>query len=221
MLRKLFLVVALVVIAALAAGLANFSYRDSRSLAEAVMVFTVAGALLMVLFVGVFARFGIKAELGWLFQTRAFGCLVFVSILSVTIASTVPVARTLIGALRSNSWPTVQGAVTKYQVNKLDYKGSIAQIPTVAYQYEVSGLSYGGSRIGVDWFGTDWREDARILKSRIVVGEPVTIHYDPKHPATAVLLTGTTLSMWLPCLLLLPVWSGLGYCVWAFCRRRP
>ena len=220
-------IAALVVIGVVAIALARFVYCDSRSITESLMVFSLAVVVLLILFIGfakVFLRMDFLHEfgwlLGWLFRSLGFRVMAFLSVFTLMIMLTAPVVGTLVRAVQSNSWPTVQGTVTKYQVNVWSGNRGTAKIPKVAYQYEVAGQFFTGTRIGVDWFGTDWREDGRILSLAKSVGDPIVVHYEPANPSNAVLVTGTTFPMWLALVMLMAFWCLFGYGCWASLGHR-
>jgi ABC-type glycerol-3-phosphate transport system permease component len=94
----------------------------------------------------------------------------------------------------SQSWPGVQGMVTKTWIQKnetTDSEGltSTTFQPRVSYEYSVGGQSYSGDRLA---FGAGkaygrYNKAEEVLAS-YPVNNSVMVYYDPQNPAEATLL---------------------------------
>ena len=112
----------------------------------------------------------------------------------VLLAQTLFFLPTTIRRHYSNEWPTVPGVIRAVGL-KLHHQQSDRPstfTPTVVYSYEVNGVPRtstqinfaNGSPIFLEKQGVAW------LEQGYAVGKPVTVHYDPRDPDTAVLMPG-------------------------------
>jgi len=120
---------------------------------------------------------------------------------------------TRVQSLRSRSWPTVTGAVTESYVSRSRRSGSSQWSETLhfRYRYQVNGKTYDGDTIS---YAKGLFDGASTQVSRYPQGSPVSVYYDPKDPASAVLDPGTGPT---PALALL---AGVGCFGYAFWRTR-
>jgi hypothetical protein len=91
------------------------------------------------------------------------------------------------------SWPTAPGVILSSVVGThLSHSsrgGTTTQyMPEVAYDYQVNEITYKGSSVGFGKSTASSRKATEIV-SRYPQGTSVTVHYDPKDPAKAVLET--------------------------------
>jgi hypothetical protein len=97
----------------------------------------------------------------------------------------------------SRSWPTTEAIVTHSEVVPGSESGSFQ--PTVAYQYEVQGISYTAS--GIDWrrFDRD-RAEAQQVVDKYPAGKLVRVYHHPMKAHRAVI---EPRGGWIHCLVLL------------------
>ena len=98
---------------------------------------------------------------------------------------------------KSAQWPTTSGTVTISRVKFLDRSGSVwtrrrfeGYLGDVQYRYRVGATEYLGSRLS---FGQAHLACAECWQSAIrpyPVAKTVTVYYDPRNPASAVLEPG-------------------------------
>jgi hypothetical protein len=101
---------------------------------------------------------------------------------------------------QSRNWPAVQGrvvqssvdthTVTKTSNNKR--RTTTEYRATIRYEYAVNGVTYTNDRITVERTGYSGKNRGAAENSARAYpsGSSVTVHYDPRNPATAVLQTG-------------------------------
>ena len=123
---------------------------------------------------------------------RRFGGLRRLSALLLLIAGLVILAPQLLALARgwrSEGWPVTQGEIVSRRSSPE---------PGVTYQYTVAGQTYRGEQV------TLWSKDLRAgrgssrdlpsdLPSALPAGTIVEVHYNPEHPAEAVLAPGPDL----------------------------
>jgi hypothetical protein len=98
----------------------------------------------------------------------------------------------------TRTWPSTTGVV---QISTLEMRRSsssqhnMVAYPQVVYTYQVGGQSYQSNRIqsGLEWGGSG----ARNVVVRYPVGSQVTVYYDPRNPAEALLERKSSSSIWL------------------------
>lgn len=119
-------------------------------------------------------------------------------------------SSSLILGMRAKSWPTAKGQVVFIDLDISNgRKGGKTYTPTVKYEYVVNGVSHTGDRIASGERSLSSSSDTAALFRRYQVGRPVTVHYDPKHPASAMLEVGTKGGDWIMLALGL-LFSGIG-----------
>jgi len=90
----------------------------------------------------------------------------------------------------STSWPTAPGIVQESRVveSYLYRRGACYRLE-VKYSYKAQGDEYMSERLQ---FGNTWLDDedfVRRLAQKYPAGAQIAVHYDPKHPSSAVLDT--------------------------------
>ena len=92
---------------------------------------------------------------------------------------------------RATTFPTADGVITRSEVTE---SGDSYQLD-VAYDYEVAGQRYTGTRYSYDYAGAHTREACRKTRDEVPVGAHVAVAYDPHEPAEALLRPGWTGSL--------------------------
>ena len=121
----------------------------------------------------------------------------------------------LFSANESLAWSSVEGSVVKTQVLTEVLRGTVSSTYTrppeyyvsVQYTYDVEGSPYFSSRYSLgggdrasDLYGE--HSDAETeATDRFPVGAPLTVHYDPKEPTSAVLAPGWNWGTFVPLLI--------------------
>lgn len=110
--------------------------------------------------------------------------------------------------LRSRSraclhWPSVAGQVIE---SRVDDEHLEMMKPVLRYRYEVTGQTYVGFRVAFSGYGAG-RPAMEQLIQPYPAGASVTVYYDPRNPASAV-LDNTARSDWVFWLLF-----GVGFLV--------
>ena len=91
-------------------------------------------------------------------------------------------------------WPTVRGRMDSAQVKYAGKDGGRRArriyFPDLRYSYVVGADTFHGGRL--NWEEPDDRSRAELERRlrRFPVGDSIDVHYDPAHPASAVLETG-------------------------------
>jgi hypothetical protein len=97
-------------------------------------------------------------------------------------------------ARASAGWPTVQGRVLTRDVKEMTIRGRwssrTAYMPTLTYEYVVSGHTYRSNVIQFGLTNVKTREEAEQILGSNTPGKPVQVHYDPENPQVAVLQHG-------------------------------
>ena len=111
-----------------------------------------------------------------------FGVVVFIIGAALYWAQSRQRARTA----ESQSWPVAAGTIAKSSVEKWSSKKRTAHAALVRYSYRVGTRDYQSNR--VFWGLNEGPEkEMNALAAAYPVGSAVQVHYDPQHPATAVL----------------------------------
>ena len=92
--------------------------------------------------------------------------------------------------LRSRGWPTVHGRVVDETVLTMRWQFGWAHSPAVRYEYEVGGEVHRAHT--VSYRGPIFRRAAQRTLDRYRPGQRVTVYYDPRNPARAVLEPGSS-----------------------------
>jgi hypothetical protein len=95
-------------------------------------------------------------------------------------------------AVRSRSWPSVEGSIIRSEVTATKNEESELYAPLVEYRYTVDGKEFSGRciRIGVEQISMGWIGFARRFVERYQPGQRVAVSYNLSHPASAVLEPG-------------------------------
>lgn len=109
--------------------------------------------------------------------------------------------RRILRAEESAGWPRVPGRVVRNERLEDAPDGPGPVQVDIAYRYTVAGIELEGSR--VDFAPSTMprlrvRGRDRRLRRRYPVGARVTVAYDPRRPADAVLQAGPRSSTWWP-----------------------
>ena len=111
-----------------------------------------------------------------------------------------------IQAVRSSSWPTVEGMVTESTVlQSTGRRNRKTDIPKVTYRYSVDGIEHVGTRLffgsqySESWTtGAKWTTDTKEYIARYPPGNLLRVHYDPEDAATSVVEAGLKSAIALP-----------------------
>jgi len=117
-----------------------------------------------------------------------FGCASVLSGSALLAAG----GRALVRAVRSKSWPSVEGSIASSAIIKDQYSNSHAKHwlrAAIRYSYCVRGRSYAGQRIRFLDQGTN---DAETVVARYPAGKAVRIYYSPADASLSVLEPGAT-----------------------------
>ncbi len=95
-------------------------------------------------------------------------------------------------SVASKDWPSVQGTITRSEVDIWKRDGNTHYEPDIAYSYTVDDKKYSSSKITVG----DPPLDNNVTKAKQVqaeypVGKEVVVYYDPELPESSALKPGT------------------------------
>jgi hypothetical protein len=90
-------------------------------------------------------------------------------------------------AISSENWPTATGKIVSSQVINVGRKSS-NYAPEITYAYSANGKSYQSTQVYPHWFWSS--KSSRNIVATFPVQDSVLIHFSPKDPTDAVLLTG-------------------------------
>lgn len=94
-------------------------------------------------------------------------------------------------ASASKNWPSVQGKITRSEVDTYRKEGKTQYLPDIAYNYTVDGKQYASSKVTVgDPPSTSNISPAKRLQSEYPVGKEVEVYYDPEVHSSSTLKTG-------------------------------
>lgn len=122
------------------------------------------------------------------------GILIFATLLGLALMGYG--VRNIIDARKSNSWPTVEGEITRsVMTEKLDDDSRTRYTLHINYDYTIDRSRFTGKRFKgdrIEFVSPDYhdREEAESVLGRYPLGEKVTVYYDPEHPAKSVLVPG-------------------------------
>lgn len=111
-----------------------------------------------------------------------------------------------IQAIRSPSWPTVEGTVAESRVlQKTGRRGRKTDIPIITYRYSVGGVEHVGTRLffgsqySESWTtGAKWTADTKEYIERYPPGASLRVHYAPNDATTSVVEAGLKSTIVLP-----------------------
>ena len=121
------------------------------------------------------------------------GAIVFTGIGIVIALFTYSAYKT---SLESKDWPTVDGVIIKSEVEQqtstsgegANKKTTVKSYPKIAYQYQISGQPYEGTKISF----SSSSGNANQIVSRYPKGKTVRVFYNPAKPKQAVLVPGNS-----------------------------
>ena len=130
-----------------------------------------------------------------------------------------------IQAVRSSSWPTVEGMVTESTVvQSTGRRNRKTNIPTITYRYSVDGIEHVGTRLFFgsqypeSWTtGAKWTTSTKEYIARYPLGTLLRVHYDPEDAATSVIEAGLKSAIVLPVAVSIVMFGGgivLGVVAW-------
>lgn len=99
-------------------------------------------------------------------------------------------------ALKSKEWPSVQGMVTRSEVQRSyssssgSSHSSLMYSALVTYDYQVNGEKITGDNITFGTYSSSSPKGANQTVKRYPLGEPVKVYYNPKDPWNSVLEPG-------------------------------
>jgi len=107
-------------------------------------------------------------------------------------------ARLTQGWLNQN-WPTTEGVITESRIlTGYDSEGNASHQVKISYSYVVDDVIYIGNRLSAAGnFSASNRQAAEDVLLQYWRGTAVTVAYDPRNPARAVLETGPQSGSWL------------------------
>lgn len=91
----------------------------------------------------------------------------------------------------TRNWDSVQGTLRSFEITEIRGRlGSRGYTVAVDYGYEVEGRGYQSKRLA--YGGTMWGslDEVELWVAENVKGDRVEVFYDPKRPASSVLLPG-------------------------------
>ena len=127
--------------------------------------------------------------------------------IAVGLVLLVGLGRQAIQAVRSTSWPTVEGVVTESKVvQRTGGRNRKADVPRITYRYSVNGIEHVGARLfygsqfSQSWgpTGARWTFSAWEYMARYPPGTLLRVHYDPDEAATSVVEAGLKSAIVLP-----------------------
>lgn len=100
------------------------------------------------------------------------------------------IGYTLWRQVRAESWPTVSGVVTKSEVESHSDSDGTTYSAEISFRYQVNGQANESDTWRFGAGSSSDSSEARGVVRRYPVGQPVTVHYDPNDPSSAVLEVG-------------------------------
>ncbi|NNB85025.1 DUF3592 domain-containing protein [Corallococcus exiguus] len=100
------------------------------------------------------------------------------------------VVSTAVLQAQSTSWPTVQGTITRSEVETVRSNKSTTYRLKLAYTYSVDGQSHEGGKRRLYAWSTGDLEPVEALVTRYPVGATIPVYYRPAQPSEAVLQPG-------------------------------
>jgi hypothetical protein len=91
----------------------------------------------------------------------------------------------------SANWPSVQGTITKSEIETWRREGKSYYQPDIVYTYEVNSKKFTSSKVTVGNPPSDSNmSPAKRLQNEYPVGKKVDVYYDPEAPASSALKPG-------------------------------
>lgn len=98
-------------------------------------------------------------------------------------------------AKNSAQWPQVQGVITSSHLVAGRFKQTRGYRPEIQYRYQVGSTEYVGSRRSFDRPRLSSEAASQSVLDAYPLGKTVTVFYDPKDPASALLEPGLATDM--------------------------
>lgn len=132
---------------------------------------------------------------------------------SITVAADYFTVSSMVLQMQMESWPSVQGTITRSEVDAVRSNKTTTYGLKVAYTYSVDGQQYEGSKARPSMWRTGDRGFAEELVARYPLGATIPVYYRPGQPSEAVLETGMDGSQLFTLMLLMPfnlvmLWLG-------------
>ena len=99
--------------------------------------------------------------------------------------------KIFVTASRSNSWPSAQGRITRFDIETFDRKGLPYYRPNVQYSFSVDGKDYNGSRLSFRGYDSPSRADIEEMGVKYAAGTQHPVYYDGADPTQSVIERGT------------------------------
>ncbi len=91
-------------------------------------------------------------------------------------------------------WPDTEGKGLSVKIDRHSsrskYGTNVWYVPQLEYEYLVGGVRYTSRRIAFGSLSFKSEAEARSFLQAQFEGRPLPVHYDPRQPKNAVLLTG-------------------------------
>ena len=118
--------------------------------------------------------------------------------LAICIGISAYAGRHFVNAVRSRSWPSVEGMITTSRIETVpsESRGGFHTFLVFEYSYTVDGRLYTGKRIAMapkGWFSLGTPES---LQGKYPKGAHVTVFYSPTKPGMATLVRGLPSGQW-------------------------
>lgn len=97
--------------------------------------------------------------------------------------------RIFLQALQIQSWPTVQGVVTRSEL-ETKFEGTITYLAHIEYDFNINGKSYSSSSIRTRGASNQHQSDIAALVEKFPVGSAVNVYYNQKDPTESYLEAG-------------------------------
>ncbi len=99
--------------------------------------------------------------------------------------------KNFVAASRSNSWPSAQGTITRFDIDTFDRKGRPFYRPNVQYRFTVDGKDFSGSRLAFHGIDSPNRSDIEEIGVKYAAGTQHAVYYDGVDPTQSVIERGT------------------------------
>jgi len=105
----------------------------------------------------------------------------------------------LVQAVRSKSWPTVEGELSAAGLRQVQYRGveagggsdgASAVVADFSYSYSVDGQTYTGQRVTFSDHVNKTMASLKKLQTKYQGQERVVVYYNPANPSQSVLIPG-------------------------------
>ena len=103
----------------------------------------------------------------------------------------------IIGQILAKGWPTVDGVITRGEVEETSSRRSVSYKARVWYDYQVDGVDHQGDRIRRVEMARSYDGALNRLRD-FPVGSTVQVHYNPSRPSESLLEVGVSNESWFP-----------------------